>query len=67
MPKLCLHTAMVAQQWEITKGHLRSMTALHGSVSSGQVERPLKYEKVGSLVEKFIQDFEAEAFNEGID
>lgn len=53
-----------AIQWEIAKGHLRTLAAIDGSASSGESERPYRFEVVGKAVEKFITDFENDGLNE---
>lgn len=65
--KFLPHSAAKAQQWEIAKGHLRALAAIDGSVSTGETERPYRFEKVGAAIEKFIRDFEDEGFHEGQD
>lgn len=65
MAKLMLHSAMKAQQWEITKGHLRAMAALDGSVISGEYERPFRYEIIEKFIEGFISEFENNGYHEG--
>jgi hypothetical protein len=61
------HSAMKAQQWEITKGHLRAMVALDGAVSTGEYQRPYRFEIVGKAVEDFIKSFEGAGHHEGMD
>lgn len=51
-------------QWQIAKGHLRSLAALEGSASSGESERPYKFEIIEQRVEAFIQAFEDDALQE---
>lgn len=67
MAKLLLHSAIKAQQWEIAKGHLRALAAIDGSVSTGEAERPYRFEVVGAAIEKFITEFEDNGFHEGQD
>lgn len=67
MNKFLPHSAMKAQQWEICKGHLRAMWALDGAMSTSQLERPFRFEKVRDVIEKFIRDFEDDGFHEGMD
>jgi hypothetical protein len=61
------HSVAKAQQWEIAKGHLRALVAIDGAVSTGEVESPYRFEVVGAAVEKFIREFEAQGFHEGMD
>ena len=56
--------AMKALQWEIAKGHLRSLVAIDGAVSSGQIERPYRFEVVSAAIEKFIREFEDKGLHE---
>ena len=65
--KFLPHSAAKAQQWEIAKGHLRALAAIDGAVSTGETERPYRFEKVSAAIEKFISEFEAEGFDEGMD
>lgn len=67
MVKVLPHSLAMSQQWEIAKGHLRAMTAMAGSVSSGESERPYRFERIGDRIESFIKDFEADGFHEGKD
>ena len=53
-----------AMQWQITKGHLRSLAALEGSASSCESERPHKFEIIEQRVEAFIQAFEDDGLQE---
>jgi hypothetical protein len=61
------HSAAKAQQWEIAKGHLRAMAAIDGACSTGETERPYRFERVGYAIEKFIKEFEDAGFHEGSD
>ncbi len=61
------HSAAKASQWEITKGHLRALAAIDGAVSTGETERPYRFEVVGAAIEKFIRDFEDAGLHEGSD
>lgn len=65
--KFLPHSAAKAQQWEITKGHLRAMWSLDGAISTGEYIRPYKFEKTKDFIEQFIKDFEDQGFNEGFD
>lgn len=65
--KFLPHSAAKAQQWEIAKGHLRALAAIDGACSTGETERPYRFERVGSAIEKFIQEFEDAGFHEGMD
>ncbi len=65
--KFLPHSVAKAQQWEITKGHLRAMAAIDGACSTGESERPYRFERVGAAIEQFIQEFEANGFHEGMD
>ncbi len=67
MIKFLPHSSAKALQWEITKGHLRAMAALDGAVSTGEYERPYRYEKSEAAIEAFIKEFEAKGFHEGLD
>jgi hypothetical protein len=56
-------------QWEIAKGHLRTLAAIDGSAStpwspSGRTEGPYRFELVEAAVEEFIRDFEADGLHE---
>lgn len=51
-------------QWEIAKGYLRSLAALEGSVSSGESERPYRFEQIEKRVEDFITAFEDDGMHE---
>ena len=59
------HSAAKAQQWEITKGHLRALVVIDAAVSTD--ERPFRFEKTSEAVEKFIRDFEDAGLHEGWD
>lgn len=61
------HSVAKAQQWEIAKGHLRAMAAIDGACSTGETERPYRFEVVGAAIEKFISEFEANGLHEGAD
>lgn len=61
------HSAIKAQQWEITKGHLRAMAALDGAISTGETNRPYRFEKVSEFIEKFIIEFQSFGYHEGQD
>lgn len=61
------HSSAKAQQWEIAKGHLRAMAALDGAVSTGETDRPYRFEKVEAAIENFIREFEDAGYHEGID
>lgn len=65
--KFLPHSVAKAQQWEIAKGHLRALAAIEGAVSTGEVDRPYRFETVSAAIEKFIGDFEAAGFHEGMD
>lgn len=65
--KFMPHSAMKAVQWEITKGHLRAMWVLDGSISSGEINKPYRFEKVKDFIEDFISEFESNGYDEGID
>jgi hypothetical protein len=65
--KFLPHSAAKAQQWEIAKGHLRAMAALDGAVSTGEAERPYRYERSSAAIEMFIKEFEDAGFHEGMD
>jgi hypothetical protein len=67
MIKFLPHSALKAQQWEITKGHLRAMAALDGAISTAETERPYRFEKVEAMIEGFIQEFEDAGYDEGMD
>jgi hypothetical protein len=56
--------ALKAIQWEIAKGHLRTLAAIDGSASSGETERPYRFERVKEVVEVFISDFEDAGLHE---
>lgn len=60
------HSAAVAQQWEIAKGHLRAVVALQGACTSGDGDTS-HYDRCAAAVTKFIARFEDERFNEGCD
>lgn len=53
-----------AMQWEIAKGHLRSLAALEGSVSSGETDRPYRFERVGERIEAFIKSMDEDGLSE---
>lgn len=53
-----------AMQWEIAKGHLRSLAALEGSASSVESERPYRFEQIRDRVEAFIRAFEDDGLEE---
>lgn len=57
-------SAFKGAQWETAKGHLRALVAIDGAMSSGQVERPLRFEVVSQAVENFIKDFEDHGLHE---
>lgn len=61
------HSAAKAQQWEIAKGHLRALAAIDGACSTGETERPYRFERVEAAIEKFIKEFEAAGYHEGGD
>jgi hypothetical protein len=65
--KFLPHSVAKAQQWEIAKGHLRAMAAIDGACSTGETERPYRFERVGGAVEKFIKEFEDAGLHEGSD
>ena len=65
--KFLPHSVAKAQQWEIAKGHLRAMAAIDGACSTGETERPYRYEVVGKFIEQFIKEFEDRGFDEGSD
>lgn len=65
--KFLPHSAAKAQQWEIAKGHLRAMAAIDGACSTGESERPYRFEKVEAAIEAFIKEFESAGFHEGQD
>lgn len=65
--KFLPHSAAKLQQWEVAKGHLRALVAIDGAVSSGETERPYRFEVVGAAVEKFIKDFEDNGLHDGLD
>jgi hypothetical protein len=54
-----LDSALKAQQWEITKGHLRALVALQGSYK----ENP-KWRGLSNEVEVFIRNMEEKGFVE---
>lgn len=53
-----------AMQWELAKGHLRSLVALEGSVSGGESERPYRFERVSERIEAFIKDMDNDGLSE---
>jgi hypothetical protein len=53
-----------AMQWELAKGYLRSLAAIEGAASSGETERPYRFEQVEKRVEGFIKSFEDDALHE---
>ena len=61
------HSSAKAQQWEIAKGHLRAVAAIDGALSTGEMERPYRFEKVSAAIEAFIKDFESDGLHEGMD
>lgn len=61
------HSVAKALQWEIAKGHLRALAAIDGAVSTGETERPYRFERVDAAIEKFIKEFESDGFHEGLD
>jgi hypothetical protein len=65
--KFLPHSVAKAQQWEIAKGHLRAMAAIDGACSTGETERPYRFERVSEAIEKFIKDFEWAGLHEGDD
>ena len=65
--KFMPHSAAKAQQWEIAKGHLRAMASIDGACSSGETERPFRFEIVEAAIEKFIKEFEDAGLHEGQD
>lgn len=65
--KFLPHSAAKAQQWEIAKGHLRALAAIDGACSTGETERPYRFEIVESAIEKFITEFEDAGLHEGSD
>lgn len=65
--KFLPHSAAKAQQWEIAKGHLRAMAAIDGACSTGETDRPYRFERVQMAIEKFINEFEDAGFHEGND
>jgi hypothetical protein len=65
--KFLPHSSAKSQQWEIAKGHLRALAALDGAVSTGETERPYRFEIVGAAIEKFIREFEDAGLHEGMD
>jgi hypothetical protein len=65
--KFLPHSAAKAQQWEIAKGHLRALAAIDGACSTGETERPYRFERVQAAVEGFIKEFEGAGFHEGMD
>jgi hypothetical protein len=65
--KFLPHSAAKAQQWEIAKGHLRALAAIDGACSTGETERPYRFERVQAAVESFIKEFEGAGFHEGMD
>lgn len=67
MIKVLPHAMAKAQQWEITKGHLRAMVALDGAISTGETSRPYRFEATQDAVEGFIKDFESAGHHEGRD
>ena len=44
------HSSAKAQQWEIAKGHLRAVAAIDGALSTGDMERPYRFEKVSAAI-----------------
>lgn len=52
-----------AMQWELAKGHLRSLVALEGSASSGESERPYRFETIAEHIETFVKGFEDEGLH----
>lgn len=65
--KFLPHSAAKAQQWEIAKGHLRALAAIDGACSTGETERPYRFEVVAAAVEKFVKEFEDAGLHEGSD
>lgn len=61
------HALAKAQQWEIAKGHLRALWAIDGAISSGEIDRPYRFEKSKDFIESFIKEFEELGFHEGFD
>lgn len=53
-----------AEQWEIAKGHLRALIAIEGAVSSGESERPYRFEVLRERIEDFIKKFEEDGLEE---
>lgn len=43
------------------------MWVLDGSISSGEINRPYRFEKVKDFIEDFISEFESNGYDEGID
>ncbi len=67
MAKFLPHSVAKAQQWEIAKGHLRALAVIDGAVSTGETERPYRFEIVSAAIEKFIKEFEGAGLHEGQD
>lgn len=65
--KFLPHANAKAIQCEIAKGHLRAMAAIDGAVSTGEFDRPYRFEKTEAFIENFIKDFEANGFHYGFD
>lgn len=55
-----VETALKAQQWQITKGHLKAMVALVGSNTGGRTgdEAYKNYIDLQQRVEEFIENIE---------
>lgn len=43
------------------------MAAIDGAVSTGETERPYRFEKSSEAIEKFIREFEDATLHEGMD
>ena len=70
--KFLPHSAAMAQQWEIAKGHLRAVAALSGGVNRSETnydatQGRLRYEVTRDTIENFISRFERDGLEEGID
>ena len=67
MDHLCLHSALMRQQWEITKGHLRALAALKRSANTACHESPCPFQQVEAVIEAYIADFEGQGLPVGVE
>lgn len=65
MSKVQLDAMLKAQQWEITKGHLRAMCVMQGSYSTGGQGREFyKFLELKRMTDEFIIDVETNGLHE---